>query len=105
MEGFEVLTPSSQSSTPSTPLAQQPDPVLLGRALKAHPEDLALGFLAQSYNLSGAKTAAQGVTVHMMLDGGDQTIDQSNADQFIALFEGRLKTYDAAVRQRPRTMC
>ncbi|PYT99388.1 MAG: hypothetical protein DMG34_20565 [Acidobacteria bacterium] len=100
VEGFEVLTPSSQSSTPSTPVAQQPDPVLLGRALKAHPEDLALGFLAQSYNLSGAKTAAQGVTVHMMLDGGDQTIDQSNADQFIALFEGRLKTYDAAIRQR-----
>jgi alpha-tubulin suppressor-like RCC1 family protein len=79
-----------------------PDSVLLRRALKARPEDLALGLLAEAYSLLAAKVAAAQlkVTVHTTLDGRDQTIDHSNAEQFVILYSVRIKTYDTAIRQR-----
>ncbi len=78
----------------------RPDSRLLSRALKARPEDLAIGFLLESYSLILAQAAASGVEVHTTLDGHLQTIDKANAGQFVALYQVRIKTYDVALRQR-----
>jgi alpha-tubulin suppressor-like RCC1 family protein len=78
----------------------RPDSALLRRALKVHPEDLALGFLAETYSLLAAQAAVGGVTVHTRLDGRDETINQSNAAEFVARYATRIKTYDVAIRQR-----
>jgi len=93
--------PGGDRQLDSVSLAAIPlDSVLLIRALKARPEDLAQGFLAVTYSLVFAKAAGSGVEVHTFLDGRDQTINQSNADEFVTLYRQRLKTYEAAIRRR-----
>jgi len=93
--------PGGDRQLDSVSLASIPlDSVLLIRALKARPEDLAQGFLAVTYTLVFAKAAVSGVDVHTSIDGRDQTINQANADEFVTLYRQRLKTYDAAIRRR-----
>ena len=93
--------PENVRERDSVELAAVPiDSALLRKALKANPEDLARGFLVETYSLGLARVAATGATVHTAVDGRAQTITRSNAAQFVTRYALRIKTYDAAIHQR-----
>lgn len=73
---------------------------LLLKALVYPPEALALSWLSVSYNLKFAEVARHGATFHTTIDGKSVTIDKSNAETYITLFEERLNIYSNAVKQR-----
>jgi len=110
MESASVGTGRAPRSLPVPPLpfASDSGPVTqafadaawVSRALSARAEDLAAGVLLEAYSLQLARAAAIGVTVRTRLDGREQTINQSNAKHFIALYATRIKSYQAAIQRR-----
>ncbi len=68
----------------------------LDQALNAPPRDLAVGYLTIQSALSMVEIARQGATIQT----ADGTIDASNAETYVAVYEKRLTTYAAAIDQR-----